>query len=129
MNQINLIGNIGRAPELTESSSGRPLLRFSLAVDRHFFRTEPNGRRIKMHDTDWFDILIWGDEATAQAERLQKGSQIRVSGRARVRTTQDRRGNRTQRIEVHANEIQYLRNIRNPERESPTARPEPSPAT
>ena len=71
-NSISLIGRVGREPELSYTSSGTAVTKFSLAVDRG------SGEDKK---TDWFFINSYGKQAELLSERLTKGSLVAVLGR------------------------------------------------
>lgn len=79
MNQINLIGKLGRDPEFKETSGGKTLALFSLAVDGY-----------KKGETDWFECEAWGKTAEIIGDWVRKGNQVRVTGRMRYETWKDK---------------------------------------
>ncbi len=72
MNNWVLIGRIVKDPEISVTTNGKALCKFSLAVNRQFNRDE----------TDFFDVIAWGKTAEIIADHHNKGSQIAVTGRA-----------------------------------------------
>jgi len=72
-----LIGNLGKNPEMRFSPSGQPVTTFSVATNRRYNGT--NGQPVS--ETTWFRITIWGKQAEACNEFLQKGSKVLVEGR------------------------------------------------
>ena len=53
MNKVELIGNLTRDPELTETASGVSVCRFSIAVKRNYYGSD--GER----KTDFFNCVVW----------------------------------------------------------------------
>lgn len=80
--QVQLIGNVGRAPELTLTPDGTPVCKFSLAV---------NKRRGDKEETTWFNCTAWRGLAETLEKYVTQGSQLFVQGElaARSYTTRD----------------------------------------
>ena len=70
VNQVVLVGRVGRDPEIRYFESGSSMATFSLAVNR------PS----KNQETDWFDIKLWGRQSEIAAEFVRKGSLIGIEG-------------------------------------------------
>lgn len=70
LNVINLVGRVGRDPEVKYFESGKVVCNFTLAVNR----------RTKNKETDWFDIEVWDKTAEIAANYVRKGSQIGIEG-------------------------------------------------
>src|SRR5215831_16412560 len=73
MNNVQLIGNLGRAVELRELGGGKVVGKTILAVSRTV-----RGARV---GTDWIPITLWDKHAQAAAKYLEKGSRVAVQGR------------------------------------------------
>lgn len=74
MNNISLIGNLGKAPETRFFESGAQITTFSIAVRRSFVKQgDP--------DTDWFQCECWRKIAEIAANYLQVGSKVGIVGR------------------------------------------------
>ena len=71
MNNITLVGRVGRDPEVRYFESGTMVANFTLAVNAYKKDEAP----------DWFNLTIWGKQAQVAADYVKKGSQIAVSGR------------------------------------------------
>lgn len=80
MNKCFLIGRLTRDPELRTSGQGVSVCTFSLAVDRPY--KSADGAR----QTDFFNIVVWRQQAENCARYLQKGSQCAVEGNIQNRT-------------------------------------------
>jgi len=70
LNQVVLVGRVGKDPEIKYFESGTSMAMFSLAINRP----------TKEKKTDWFDIKIWGRQAEIAGEYVRKGSLIGVEG-------------------------------------------------
>jgi single-strand DNA-binding protein len=99
-----VIGNIGRDPELRYTPSGKPVTSFSLASSRSW--TGPDGER--REETEWFNVVAWGNLAEICNQKLTKSQQVYVEGRLQTRSWEDERGQRHFRTEIVANEMIIL---------------------
>jgi single-strand DNA-binding protein len=73
MNNVALIGNLGRPVELRELGGGKVVGKTILAVTRM--------RKGQRAGTDWIPIVLWDNQATNAARYLRKGSRVGVDGR------------------------------------------------
>ena len=73
MNKVFLIGNLTRDPELTETSSGVAICRFSIAVNRNY---TTGGER----QTDFFNCTAWRGLGENVAKYAKKGNKVAVNG-------------------------------------------------
>jgi single stranded DNA-binding protein len=80
LSKIQIIGNLGRDPELRYTPSGRPVATFTVAVNQSQKNQQTNEW---IESTDWFRVSIWGDRGERAAENLRKGSRVFVDGRFR----------------------------------------------
>lgn len=102
MNKVNLIGNLTRDPELTETASGTAVCRFSIAVGRNY--SNGNGER----ETDFFNCTAWRTLAESIARYCEKGKKIAVSGSIQMRTYEDNQGNKRTAVDVVVQEAEFL---------------------
>jgi single-strand DNA-binding protein len=104
LNKVLLIGNLGRDPELRYTPSGKPVTSFSLAANRNWVSAD--GER---HDeTEWFNVVAWGNLAEICNQHLNKGQKVYVEGRLQTRSWEDGNGQKHFRTEVVANEMIIL---------------------
>jgi single-strand DNA-binding protein len=75
MNQINIIGRMGKDPDLKTTTSGKQVASFSVAVTRQFDKEK----------SDWFNVTVWGKDADFASRYLGKGRLVAVSGRMESR--------------------------------------------
>jgi single-strand DNA-binding protein len=104
LNKVMVIGNLGRDPEMRYTPSGKPVTSFSLASSRSW--VAPNGER--REETEWFNVVTWGNLAEICSQKLFKSQQVYVEGRLQTRSWQDDNGHRHFRTEVVANEMIIL---------------------
>jgi single-strand DNA-binding protein len=76
-NQVQLIGNMGIDPEITNFESGAKKVRFSLATNE--FYTNKTGE--KKQKTQWHNVYAWGPTAEYIAKSGKKGRQLAVTGK------------------------------------------------
>jgi single-strand DNA-binding protein len=109
--QIVLVGNLGRDPEMRYTPSGTPVTSLSVATNRKY--TGSDGQQVK--ETTWFRVSVFGKQAEACAQYLKKGSSVLVEGRLtpdpttggpRVFTRQD--GSTGTSFEIFANTVRFL---------------------
>ncbi len=108
LNKVMVIGNLGRDPEMRYMPSGRPVTSFSVATSRSW--TNADGER--REETEWFNVVAWGNLAEICKQHLHKGQQVYVEGRLQTRSWQDSEGKKRFRTELVANEMILLGNRR-----------------
>ena len=81
LNQVIVMGNLTRSPEVKQTPSGNSVVSFSLALNRSYKDAQDQWQEA----TDYVDVVAWGKLADQVAERLSTGSRALVSGRQRVR--------------------------------------------
>lgn len=109
MNNMNIIGNMTRDPELTYSQNGIALLRGSVAVGRNF-KNKSTGE----YETDFINIKAFGKTVELIANRFKKGNQVAFSGRLETGSYENNQGNRVYTADLVVENITFLRiNIEN----------------
>jgi single-strand DNA-binding protein len=104
LNKVMVIGNMGRDPEMRYTSSGKPVTSFSLASSRSW--TTHSGER--REETEWFNVVAWGNLAEICNQKLFKSQQVYVEGRLQTRSWEDGNGQRHFRTEVVASDMIIL---------------------
>jgi single-strand DNA-binding protein len=104
LNKVMIIGHLGRDPELRYTPSGRPVASFSVATSRSW--TASDGER--REETEWFNVVAWGNLAEICKSHLSKGQQVYIEGRLQTRGWEDDNGTRHYRTELVANEMILL---------------------
>lgn len=99
-NNITLIGNLTRDPELRYTTGGRAVASFGLAVNRRY---QSNGEW--QEQTSFFNVVAWGDLGENCAASLTKGGRAIVTGRLEQRSWDTNDGEKRSVVEVVADEI------------------------
>lgn len=86
-NRIELIGHLGREPEMSYTPTGQAVTKFSVATSRKW--TEKASGERKEH-TDWFNIVAWQQLAETCNTYLHKGSKVYLAGRMESRKYTDK---------------------------------------
>lgn len=107
LNKVQIIGNLGKDPEMKYTAQGTAVTTFSVAVTRS---TKPQGSDQPVENTEWFRVVTWEKLAETCSEYLHKGSKVYIEGRLQTRkwTTQD--GQERQMVEIVAQEMLMLDN-------------------
>lgn len=100
-NNITLVGNLTRDPELRFTPSGQATVSFGLAVNRRWQDNQQQWQEA----TSFFDIVCWGQLAENVAESLQRGTRVVVAGRLDQRSWETSEGDKRSKVEVTAGEI------------------------
>ena len=100
--KIQIVGNLGRDPELRYTPSGRPVTEFSVAVNQST-KNQQTGEWVEA--TDWFRVSVWGDRAERAAENLRKGARVLVDGRFRTREYETKDGRKGLSLEISADTV------------------------
>ena len=103
-NRVQLIGNIGKEPEVKTFDSGKTKASFSLATSENYTDTEGK----KVTDTQWHQIVAWGKTADYIESYLDKGNRIAVDGKLIHRSYNDKDGTTRYITEVLVNEVLLL---------------------
>ncbi len=85
LNKVILIGNLGKDPEYREDVKRTS---FSLATTESY--NDKDGQRVDQ--TEWHNIVVWGNLAEVAAKYLKKGSPLYIEGRIRTRSYNDQDG-------------------------------------
>jgi single-strand DNA-binding protein len=104
LNKVMIIGHLGREPEMRYTPSGRPVTSFSVATTRTW--NSPDGER--REETEWFNVVSWGNLAEICKQYLTKGQQVYIEGRLQTRRWEDQEGKKHFTTEVVANEMIML---------------------
>jgi single-strand DNA-binding protein len=105
-NKVFLIGNLTRDPELRYTTSGIPVVRFAIAVNR-FIKKDASGK--SGQDVDFINIVAWRRLAEICGEFLKKGRPVAIEGRLQIRSYDDpRSGEKKTMTEVVADNVQML---------------------
>ncbi|HEU4792707.1 MAG TPA: single-stranded DNA-binding protein [Nitrolancea sp.] len=104
LNKIQIIGNLGRDPEMRYTPGGSPVTNFSVAVGR---RRRGQDDQIT-EETDWFRVVCWDKLAEIADQYLKKGARVYVEGRVQIRKYTGNDGVERTSVDVIANDLIML---------------------
>jgi single-strand DNA-binding protein len=116
LNRIQIIGHLGRDPEMRCPPSGQPTTTFSVAVNRG--RREQDGQRTE--ETDWFRVVCWNKLAETVDQYLKKGQRVYIEGQLQIRKYIANGGEQQTAVEIVANDLLML-SVREEGTERPSA--------
>lgn len=103
LNQVILMGNLTRDPELRQTPNGQNVCSFSLALNRSY--KDASGEW--QESTDYVDVVAWAGLAERVAQYVTKGRRVIVQGRIQSRSW-EQDGQKRNKVEVLANDVTFL---------------------
>ena len=103
LNQVILMGNLTRDPELRQIPSGQSVCSFSLALNRAY--KDQSGEW--QEATDYIDVVAWAGLGERVSQYLSKGRRCLVQGRLQSRSW-EQDGQKRSKVEVLANDVTFL---------------------
>lgn len=119
INRVNITGNLTRDPELRSTASGMSVLKLGVAV---------NDRRKNQQTGEWedspnfVDVTVFGNRAEALSRFLSKGSKVAIEGKLRWSQWENQQGEKRSKLEVVADEIEFLSAGDKPSASAPATR-------
>lgn len=103
INNVMMMGNLTRDPELRQTPNGRSVVNFSLALNSAYKDASGEWQEV----TDFVDVVAWGPLAERVAQYMSKGRRCFVQGRLQSRNW-EQDGQKRTKIEVLANDVTFL---------------------
>lgn len=104
LNRLEIIGNLGRDPEVRTFDSGNKVANFTVGVSEGY--KDRNGEF--QTNTTWFNVVLNGSLAEFAEKYLRKGASVYVSGRVRERSYNTNSGEKKYITELVGFELQLL---------------------
>ena len=101
MNNLTIIGNLVRNPELRTTQSGSTVCSFTVAVNR---RKKVQGQP----EADFFRVSAWNQLGENCQKYLAKGRKVSVVGSVSVHAYSMQDGKPGASLEVMANDVEFL---------------------
>ena len=106
LNKAQLIGNVGKDPDVRYLDSGVAVATFPLATtDRAY--TLPNGTQVPER-TEWHNIVLWRGLAETAEKYVHKGDKLYIEGKIRSRSYDDQNGVKRYVVEIFADNMDML---------------------
>lgn len=103
-NRVQLIGNLGKDPEVKAIDNGNKMARMTIATNE----TYQNAKGEKVTETQWHNVVAWGKTAELVEKLLAKGNEVVIEGKLVNRSYTDKDGQKKYVTEVVANELLLL---------------------
>jgi single-strand DNA-binding protein len=105
LNRVQLIGNLGKDPEIKYTPSGTPVAKITLATNERF-----KDKSDEWQDrTEWHNVVLWQRLAEIAGEYLKKGGKVYIEGRLQTRSWDDKTsGQKKYMTEVVASDLILL---------------------
>ena len=106
LNKVQLIGNVGKDPEVRYLDSGVAVATFPLATtDRAY--TLANGTNVPER-TEWHNIVLWRGLAEVAEKYVRKGDKLYIEGKIRTRSYDDQNGMKRYVVEIFGDNMEML---------------------
>jgi single-strand DNA-binding protein len=106
VNRVELIGNLGREPEVRYMPNGEAVATIAIATTEHW--TDKKGERREL--TEWHRVTLYRKLAEITKQYLRKGMQVYIVARLSTRKWTDKDGIERYITEIIASELQMLGN-------------------
>lgn len=104
LNLCQIIGRLGKDPEVKYLPSGIAVASFTVAVSESW-KDKDSGER--KQSTEWFSVVMFGRQADVAGEFLKKGSLVYLAGKIKTRSW-EKDGQKHYKTELHADQMQFL---------------------
>ncbi len=104
LNKVMLIGNLGRDPEVRQSTNGNTIANLAIATTERF--KDKTGEWSEK--TEWHRVVAFGSRADVMAKYLKKGSSVFIEGHLQTRSWDDKDGVKRYSTEVVMRDFQFL---------------------
>ena len=101
-NNVTIVGNVTRDPELRYTQGGQANASFGVAVNRRWQNRQTNEWEERV---SFFNVVCWREMAENVVESLGKGSRVVVTGRLEQRSWETENGDKRSVIEIVADEV------------------------
>ncbi|WP_298535897.1 single-stranded DNA-binding protein [uncultured Algibacter sp.] len=105
-NKVQLIGNVGVEPTITELENGKKVARIAMATNEHY----KNSKGEKQTDTNWHNLVAWGKVADIIEKFATKGKEVVIEGKLTSRSYEDKEGIIRYVTEIQVKEVLFLGN-------------------
>lgn len=104
LNKLQIIGRVGRDPEIRYTSSGKAVCSMSVATTQ----TWKDARGDRQEETEWHRVTIWGVQAEFAEKYVAKGGLVYVEGRIKTNKWEDNDGNTRYDKDLVASDLKVL---------------------
>ena len=105
LNKVQLIGRLGREPEVRYTTEGKCVANLAIATSESYKDKATGETR---QETEWHRVSLWGRTGDVAARYLKKGSLVFIEGRIRTRKWHDKSGQDQYTTEIVGHEMKML---------------------
>ena len=102
-NSVQLIGRLGKDPEVKTFGSKKKKVWFSIATSDSY----KNQKGEKVEDTQWHNIVMWDKLASIAEKYLKKGQEVAIEGKL-VHRAYEVEGEKKYITEINVNDMVML---------------------
>lgn len=103
-NKVQLIGNLGQAPEIINFENGNKLAKIRLATNEGY----KNQKGEYVDTVQWHNAIAWGKQAELFEKYTKKGQEVAIEGKLVTRSYETKEGEKRTNTEVQISEILLL---------------------
>ena len=103
VNNVTLLGNVGRDPEFKVLPNGQPVINFSLATTDRWYDKDTNEQK---EATEWHNIVAYRKVAELIERHVKKGSQVYIEGRLKTRSW-EKDGIKFYKTEIEVSKVEF----------------------
>jgi single-strand DNA-binding protein len=104
MNRVIVMGNLTRDPESRQVGDDVTVANFGIAINEYY--KDKKGQKVET--TCFVDIVVWGAQARACKQYLEKGSPALIEGRLQFERWEVEGGEFRTRLRIKAENVQFL---------------------
>lgn len=119
LNKVQIIGNLGKDPEVRHFEGDMSVARLAVATDESY--KDKNGQMVER--TEWHNVVLWRGLSKVAEQYLKKGDKVYIEGRIRTRSWEAENKEMKYITEVEGQQMIML----TPKGTSGNAAPMPSP--
>lgn len=98
VNNVQLLGRVGKDPEVRHLDGGNSVASFSLATTKRGYKKQDG--TVVEDRTTWHNIVVWGGLVKVVEPYVKKGTQLFIEGEINNRSYDDKEGNKRYVSEV-----------------------------
>jgi single-strand DNA-binding protein len=103
-NRVQIIGHLGANPEIKELENGNKMAKLTIATNESY--KNQKGEVVK--ETQWHNIVVWGNNVKVVEQYLQKGNEVCIEGKLNNRDYTDKDGIKRYITEIVCQELLLL---------------------
>lgn len=104
LNEVKLIGRVGKDPEAKRLDNGKCVVKFSIATTEKY--TDKSGEKKEV--TEWHNCSAWDKIAEIIDKYVKKGKLIYVSGKIQYQEYENKEGAKVKSTNILVNDMKIL---------------------